>query len=43
MEIKVELDLREIFDENEGLNLSEVIKARIIKECAVYAERIGGE
>lgn len=40
MEIKVELDLREVFDENEELNLSEVIKERIIKECAVYAERV---
>lgn len=40
MEIKVELDLREIFDENEGVGLHEIIKERIIKECAVYAERV---
>ena len=40
MEIKVELDLREIFDENEELNLNELIKARIVRECAVYAERV---
>lgn len=40
MEIKVELDLREVFDENEELGLNELIKERIIKECAVYAERV---
>ena len=40
MEIKVELDLSEIFDENEELNLHELIKERIIRECAVYAERV---
>lgn len=40
MEIKVELDLREIFDENEGVGLHEIIKERIIRECAVYAERV---
>lgn len=40
MEITVNIDLKEIFDENEELNLHELIKGKIIQECAVYAERV---